>query len=93
MARHAVVDLCAVFRLEPARPRVERLPPSEEGRLASYLAPLDVRLRADEASVTAFAELVARYEPYVQALSSFMIMPMPAWVPPEGAREGAHRIQ
>ena len=45
MARHAVVDLCAVFRLEPASPPRDRLPAAEEKRLESVLAAVDIRLR------------------------------------------------
>src|SRR5207245_196057 len=72
MARHAVVDLCAVFRLKPTPPPVDRLPPSEEERLESFLG-VDVRIRADEASLAKFKALRAMYEPYVQALANFLI--------------------
>src|SRR5881628_24697 len=86
MARHAVVDLCAVFRLKPTPP-VDRLPPSEERRLESFVATVGVRFRADEASVAKFRALRAMYEPYVQALSSFLIMTLPEWVSPERAND------
>src|SRR3989442_1367286 len=92
MARHAVVDLCAVFRLKPTPPPVDRLPPAEEQRLESFLAAVDVRFRADEASVATFRALRAMYEPYVQALSSFLIMPLPEWVPPEGMSDSWHTM-
>ncbi len=92
MARHAVVDLCAVFRLKPAPPAVDRLSPSEEKRLETFLAAVDVRLRADEASVAKFRALRAMYEPYVQALSSFLIMPLPEWAPPEGVSDSWHTM-
>jgi hypothetical protein len=92
MARHAVVDLCAVFRLKPAPPAVDRLSPSEEKRLETFLAAVDVRLRADEASVAKFRALRAMYEPYVQALSSFLIMPLPEWTPPEGVSDSWHTM-
>jgi len=49
MARHAVVDLCAVFRLKPTPPPADRLPPSEEKQLVSFLAAVDCGF-ADEAS-------------------------------------------
>jgi hypothetical protein len=84
MARHAVVDLCNVFRLAPTPPPVDRLPPSEAQRLERLLATAGVRLRNDEAAVAKFAALRAMYEPYVQALSSFLLMPLPGWVPPGG---------
>jgi hypothetical protein len=54
MARHAVVDLCAVFRLEPASPPRDRLPAAEDKRLEGILAAVNVRLRSDEASVAKF---------------------------------------
>jgi hypothetical protein len=92
MARHAVVDLCAVFHLKPTPPPADRLPPSEEKRLESFLAAVDVRLRADEASVAKLRALRAMYEPYVQALSSFLIMPLPEWIPPEGAQDSWHTM-
>ena len=92
MARHAVVDLCAVFRLEPTPPVVDRLPPSEEKRLETFLAAVEVRFHADDASVARFKALRAMYEPWVQALSSFLIMPLPAWVPPDDAKDSWHTM-
>jgi Ion channel len=84
MARHAVVDLCNVFRLTPTRPPVERLPPAEAARLERFVATAGVKLRTDEAAAAKFAALRAMYEPYAQALSSFLVMPLPPWVPSEG---------
>ena len=92
MARHAVVDLCAVFRLKPTPPPVDRLPPSEEKRLEDFVAAVGVRFRSDEDSVTKFRALRAMYEPYVQALSSFLIMPLPEWVSPERANDSWHTM-
>ncbi len=93
IARHAVVDLCAVFRLEPMARPVDRLPPAEEQRLEAALTAVGVRLRADEASVVKFRTLRARYEPYVQALSSFLLMPLPDWVGPERTNDTWHTMQ
>jgi len=84
MARHAVVDLCNVFRLTPKPPLVDRLPPSEVQRLERFFATAGVKLRTDDAAVAKFAALRAMYEPYAQALSTFLVMPMPPWVPSEG---------
>jgi hypothetical protein len=92
MARHAVVDLCAVFRLKPTPPAVDRLPPPEERRLASFVATVGVRLSTDAAAIAKFNALRATYEPYVEALSSFLIMPLPRWVPPEGAHDSWHTM-
>jgi voltage-gated potassium channel Kch len=92
MARHAVVDLCAIFGLKPMPPPVDRLTPPEQRRLESRLAEVGVRLGADEASVTKFVSLRATYEPYVQALSNFLLMPLPAWMPPEGVKDSWHTM-
>jgi hypothetical protein len=92
MARHAVRDLCAVFGLEPASPPGDRLPAAEEKRLKSVLAAVGVRLRSDEASVAKFMSLRSTYEPYVHALSSFLLMPLPAWLPPDAVQPGWHTI-
>jgi hypothetical protein len=81
-----------VFRLKPAPPPVDRLPPSEEKRLETFVAAVGVRFRADNASIAKFTALRAMYEPYVQALSSFLIMPLPEWVAPEGADHGLHTM-
>jgi len=80
----------AVFRLAPAPPAVDRLPPSEEARLEAFLGGLEVRFHADPASVGKLRALRGTYEPYVQALSSFLIMPLPEWVPREGAMDTWH---
>ena len=92
MARHAMVDLCAIFRLEPVPPPVDRLPPAEKDRLDSFLIAARVRVRTDQASVASFMALRAMYEPYVQALSNFLIMPLPAWIPPEDAKDSWHTM-
>jgi len=91
MAQHAVVDLYNIFRLTPVAP-VDRLPSSEAQRLETFLSAASVRLRSDEASMVRFTVLRARYEPYVQALSNFLVMPLPAWVPPEGGDDSWHTM-
>jgi hypothetical protein len=91
MARHAVRDLCVIFRLEPA-PSGDRLPAADEKRLESVLSAIGLRLRSDEASVANFVSLRSTYEPYVHALSSYLLMPLPAWVPREAVQPGWHTI-
>src|SRR5262249_7800418 len=90
MARHAVKDLCAVFRLQPTPP--DRLPAAEERRLERMLAEVGVRLRADDAGLAEFVAMRATYEPYVNALSSFLLMPLPPWAPPEDVSPRGHTI-
>jgi hypothetical protein len=87
MASHAVKDLCAVFHLKPAFPLSDRLPLEERQRLESFLAASGFRLRSDEKSVAKLTAMRAMYEPYVHALAVFLLMPLPSWIPPEGARD------
>ncbi len=92
VARHAVVDLCAIFHLQPTPPSADRLPRAEEERLARLVAAVGVRLRVDEPSAAQFRALRAAYEPYVHALSTFLLMPLPDWVAPEGVVDRWHTM-
>ena len=92
MARHAVVDLCTVFRLERTPPAVDRLPAAEARRLETFLGAEGVRLRTDAPSIAKFRDLRAMYEPYVQALSSYLLMPLPEWLPSERESESWHAM-
>src|SRR5206468_10653571 len=77
MARHAVVDLCAVFHLRPSPPPTDRLPAAEMQRIEKFLTDAGYRLRSDEACLTKFSSLRAMYEPYVQVLSVYLLMRLP----------------
>src|SRR4029453_820864 len=90
MARHAVVDLCAVYRLDPTLPRVDRLAPTEEKELERLLGTAGIPLRTDEACIAKFRALRASYEPYVHTLSSFLLMPLPGWLPTARESESWH---
>ncbi len=87
MASHAVKDLCAVFHLTPAFPPSDRLPGEERERLEAFVTASGFRLRGDEKSLAKLAAMRAMYEPYVHALAVFLLMPLPAWVPPEDAKD------
>jgi hypothetical protein len=87
MASHAVKDLCSVFHLTPAFRSSDRLPGEERERLEAFLAGSGFRLRGDAESLAKLGKMRAMYEPYVYALASFLMMPLPAWVPHEDARD------
>ncbi|HEY2388740.1 MAG TPA: potassium channel family protein [Candidatus Binatia bacterium] len=93
MARHAVVDLCAVFHLQPLDPPVDRLPSVDEKRFEALIAPVDARFRAEEDSAAKLKALRATYEPYVHALSHFLLMPLPRWIPPADMPDRWHAIR
>jgi len=92
MARHAVVDLCAIFRLQPIPPPADRLPSEEEQRLESFLAAGGVRVRLVDGASAKLKALRAMYEPYVQALSRFLMMSLPDWVPAADVKEPWHTV-
>ncbi len=79
MARHAVVDLAQVFNARPRPPQRDRLPPAELAHLRSTLAAAELKLHADEAADQALAKLRSMYEPYVNSLSEYLHVSLPAW--------------
>ncbi len=87
MASHAVKDLCAVFHLRPASSAPDRLPLEERERLETFLEKAGFRLRRDEKSLAKLWTMRVLYEPYVHALSAYLLMPLPAWVPPDDAKD------
>jgi len=86
MARHAVADLTGVLGLRPAA-EGDRLPPSELARLRTALAASGMPLSEDPSADERLKHLRSQYEPYALALSRFLLMPLPPWLPPEGAKD------
>lgn len=80
MARHAVVDLCLVFRIKPRPEKTDRLPPETLGELRAILATVGMKLPEGEVAGQKLAELRALYEPYVQALADYFKVSLPPWV-------------
>jgi len=79
MARHAVVDLAQVFGTPPGPAPEARQPPSIE-RLRPVIAAAGLPLAESGALEARLAEVRQLYEPYVTALSRFLLQPLPAWV-------------
>jgi hypothetical protein len=79
IARHAIVDLSQIFNTAPCPPG-DRLPPEELGRLRSTLAAEGVKLADDSVADHRLHELRMMYEPYVAALSRFLLMNLPPWI-------------
>ena len=80
MARHVVVDLAQIFSKPPRRLIRDRLPPAQLARLRSYLKDAGLRLREDRAADERLRELRFLYEPYVEALSSALLLPLAPWL-------------
>jgi hypothetical protein len=87
MARHAVVDMTNVFHQPPSPPRPDRLPPEELARLRRALEAAGLRLPEGRAVDDKLCHLRRMYEPYVNALGEFLLMPIPRWLPPENAKD------
>ena len=81
MARHAVVDIAAVFNLPPKKPLLERL--DEEGfrRLRAMLRSAGLEFSPAEGAGQRLQELRESYEPYIYALAEYFRFSLPPWVP------------
>jgi hypothetical protein len=84
VARHAAADLAQVLGRPPVAAAADRLPPDELARLRAALRASGVVLAGGAAADRTLLELRRMYEPYVVALSEFLLMPLPGW----GAGDG-----
>jgi hypothetical protein len=80
IARHALVDLAETFHTPPTPPQPDRLPPETLKQLRSALADSGVRLCEGDDADRKLAELRRLYEPFVNALAKFLLIPIPPWV-------------
>jgi Ion channel len=87
MVRHVVVDLSQVLNRAPRPPARDRLPPEDLVQLREILAGAGVRLREGREADDRLAELRRMYEPYVSALSDYLLMPLPPWIPAPGLKD------
>ena len=81
MARHAAVDLTQTVGMAPSEPAADRLPPTDWQRLGALLRENAVPLREGADAEARLRELRAQYEPYLNALSAVLLMPLPNWLP------------
>ncbi len=86
MARHALIDLGQVFHIKEQRVWAEqagreRLPQGDFDRLCGVMGEMQLRLCGDAASGERLRTIRGMYEPYAGALSDYLMMPLPAWVP------------
>jgi hypothetical protein len=87
VARHAVVDIAQVFRTAPSTMQCcdVRLPEGELVRLRRVLAENGIVLLEGEEVEHRLLNLRMMYEPYVFALSEWLMMPLPPWILPKDA--------
>jgi hypothetical protein len=79
MARHTVVDLAQVLSRPPIDSPQDRLPADELARLRAGLAAGGVVVDAGTGADDKLVEMRRMYEPFVTALSEYLLMPLPAW--------------
>jgi hypothetical protein len=93
MARHALVDLGHVFRLERneagwlASGGVNRLPPQTFDQLCDSMQQTGLRLCGDPEAPARLHALRTLYEPHAQALADYLGMTLPAWIPQPLAKD------
>lgn len=81
MARHAIIDLSQVFSLAPRQPAADRLPPERYEELYKLLCSSGVSVCRDNDSYQRLQNLRAMYEGYAEAMSAYLRMPLPLWIP------------
>jgi len=81
IARHAVVDLSQVFGTPPRALLQDRLPAADLLRIRDALAQHGLKLNDGEAADRRLTELRGMYEPYIFALASYLLQPLPPWIP------------
>jgi Ion channel len=87
MARNAAVDLASTLGTPPVAPSPDRLPTEDLEQLRHMLAGRGLILAAGDEADSVLSNLRASYEPYVNALSRHLRMPLPSWLAPAGAAD------
>ncbi|HSZ60756.1 MAG TPA: potassium channel family protein [Terriglobales bacterium] len=87
MARHAAVDLSQVVYAQYSPNDPERLTDEDLASLRTDLAKHGVALSLGGDATERLTELRLLYEPYLQALSRRLLMPLPTWVPTDHKKD------
>jgi hypothetical protein len=85
MARHAIVDLGHIFKLDEAikvlaQQEPDRLSTVDFRRLCAALRPTDIQICGDPDSADRLSQLRAMYEPNAQVLGNYLGLAMPLWI-------------
>jgi hypothetical protein len=81
MTRHAIVDLTQVFNTSPLTSDGRRLSTEQLAQLRSVLGQAGLALSSEAGDEQTLAELREMYEPYLEVLSEYLLMPIPGWLP------------
>jgi len=91
IARHAVVDLSQILNRPPTWPEPDRLPPADVLRLREILAGVGFKFPDAHAFEQRLFALREMYEPYVNSLSRYLLMPLPRWLVEPGRKDNWQR--
>lgn len=81
MARHLLVDLAQVLGRPPLHQAEDRLPAGSFTEMEATLLHAGVDLRFDHGAASELQRRRALYEPYLHALSQYLLFPLPSWLP------------
>jgi hypothetical protein len=87
MARHAAVDLRGIFYLDARVPETDRLSEKTLDDLLETLARAGLSLRPRAEVNDRLHRLRQMYEPHMNALADYLLMPLPTWASPKGAQD------
>ena len=87
MARHAAADLSHMLGMWPQSAAPGRLSAADLTHLRAVLAQAGIPLREGPEADRMLTHLRQMYEPFVSALADRLLMPLPPWLPPPGARD------
>jgi hypothetical protein len=80
MARLALVELCRIFRQRPQLSEKDRLPPEDFPAIQSALSDAGLVFSDEGSAEERLNAFRATYEPFLFALSSHFMLPLPAWL-------------
>ncbi len=80
-ARLALVELSRIFELSPKTNAPDRLPADQFLLLSEQLGNAGVEFSAPEEAEGRLGEFRATYEPFLLALSDYLLIPLPGWLP------------
>ncbi len=81
ISRYVAVNLAQMFAILPLKPTEGRLSASELAQLRIQLASVGLPLREDSAVDERLTRLRQMYEPHILALSTYLSLTLPPWLP------------
>ena len=86
ICRHTLVDVSQVFRLKPRSEDRARGAPERIVEVRAWLVEAGVPMQDGPEAEARFQDLRHLYAPYLGALSEYLLMPLPGWLPTGKAR-------